>query len=122
MHYFIVVWDGIVSIATHYRLDDPGTTFSAPIQTGPGAHPASYTMGTWSFLGVKRLGCGVDHTPPSSAKVKERAELYFWAFMACSRVNYNFTFMHYFIKYINCVYFMELYVNVLTFRNRASYI
>jgi hypothetical protein len=70
MHYFIVGWNSIVSIVTHYRLDDPGT-FSAPIQTGPGAHPASYTVGTWSFLGVKRLRCGVDHTPPSSAKVKE---------------------------------------------------
>jgi len=27
---------------------------SAPVQTGPGAHPASYTMGTGSFPGVKR--------------------------------------------------------------------
>jgi hypothetical protein len=27
--------------------------FSAPIQTGSGAHPASCTMGTASFLGVK---------------------------------------------------------------------
>jgi len=26
-----------------------GTTFSAPIQSGPGAHPASYTMGTGSL-------------------------------------------------------------------------
>ena len=26
-----------------------------PVQTGPGAHPASCKMGTWSFLGVK---CG----------------------------------------------------------------
>jgi len=51
-------------------------TFSAPIQTGPGAHPASYTMGTWSFLGVMRLGCGVDNTPTSSTKVIETAELY----------------------------------------------
>jgi len=25
--------------------------FSAPLQTGPGAHPASYTMGNGSFLG-----------------------------------------------------------------------
>jgi len=24
-----------------------------PVQTGPGAHPASCTMGTWSFPGVK---------------------------------------------------------------------
>jgi hypothetical protein len=27
--------------------------FSAPVQTGPGAHPASCTMGTASFPGVK---------------------------------------------------------------------
>jgi hypothetical protein len=35
--------------------------FSAPLQTGPGAHPASYTMGSGSFPGVKRPGRGVDH-------------------------------------------------------------
>ena len=46
-----------------------GVRFSAPIQTGPGAHPASYTMGTRSFLGVKWPGRGVDHPPPSSALV-----------------------------------------------------
>ena len=34
-----------------------GTTFSVPVQTGPGAHPASCTIGTGSFLGVK---CGRD--------------------------------------------------------------
>jgi len=48
--------------------------FSASIQTGPGAHPASCTMGTVSFLGVKWPGHGVDHPPPSSAEVKERVE------------------------------------------------
>jgi hypothetical protein len=30
-----------------------GARFSAPVQTGPGAHPASSTMGTGSFPGVK---------------------------------------------------------------------
>ena len=30
-----------------------GARFSAPVQTGPGAHPASYTMRTGSFPGVK---------------------------------------------------------------------
>jgi len=30
-----------------------GEIFSAPIQTGPGAHPASCKMGTGSFPGVK---------------------------------------------------------------------
>ena len=52
--------------------------FSAPVQTGPSAHPASYTMGTGSFQGVKRQERGVDHPPPSTAEVKERVEhLYF---------------------------------------------
>ena len=35
--------------------------FSAPVQTGPGAHPASCTMGTGSFPGVKS-GWGVTLT------------------------------------------------------------
>jgi len=30
------------------------------------------TMGTGSFPGVKRPGCGVDHPPPSSAAVMEK--------------------------------------------------
>jgi hypothetical protein len=33
-----------------------GTRFSAPIQTGSGAHPASCTVGTGSFPGVKAAG------------------------------------------------------------------
>jgi hypothetical protein len=36
--------------------------FSASVQTGPGANPASCTMGTWSFPGVKS-GRGVTLTP-----------------------------------------------------------
>ena len=53
-----------------------GGKFSAPLQTGPEAHPASYTMGIASFPGVKRPGRSTDHSPPSSAEIKERAELY----------------------------------------------
>ena len=52
-----------------------GTRFSAPVHTGPGAHPASCTLGTGSFPGVKQPGRAADHSPPSSAKVKERVEL-----------------------------------------------
>jgi len=40
-----------------------GARFSASVQTGPGAHPASYTVGTGSFPGVKRPGRGVHHPP-----------------------------------------------------------
>ena len=53
-----------------------GARFSAPVQTGPGAYPASCTMGTGSSLGVKQQGRGADHPPPSSAEVEGRVELY----------------------------------------------
>jgi hypothetical protein len=55
-----------------------GARFSAPLQTGPGAHPASYRMGTISSPGVKRPGRGVNHPSPSSTEVKERVEVYFY--------------------------------------------
>jgi hypothetical protein len=48
--------DSSVGIATRYGLDGPGiesrwgARFSAPVQTGPGADPASYTMGTGSIF------------------------------------------------------------------------
>jgi len=56
-----------VGIAIGYGLDRPeiesrlGARYSAPVQTGPGAHPASCTMGTGSFPGVKS-GRGVTLT------------------------------------------------------------
>jgi len=60
-----------------------GARFSAPVQPGSEAHPASYTMGTGSFQGVKRPGRGVDHTHTHthtlSAEIKERVELYLYS-------------------------------------------
>jgi hypothetical protein len=47
-----------------------GARFFAHIQTGPGAHPASCTMGTVSFPGVKQPGRGADHPTPPSAEVE----------------------------------------------------
>ena len=69
-----------VGIATRYVLDGPliespwegGTRSYAPVHTSPGAHPASYTTGTGSFPGVKRLGRDVDQ---SRTEVKEGAEI-----------------------------------------------
>jgi len=43
--------DSVVSIATRYGWTVRG--FSTPVHNGPGGHPASYTMGTGSFPGVK---------------------------------------------------------------------
>jgi hypothetical protein len=57
-----------VGVATCYALDGPGiesrwgTRYSVPVQTDTGAHPASCTMGTGSFPGVK-CGRGVLLTP-----------------------------------------------------------
>jgi len=48
-----------------------GARFSAPVQTDPGSHPDSYTMGTGSFLGAKGPGLGVDHPPHLVPRLKE---------------------------------------------------
>jgi hypothetical protein len=65
------------SIVSDYGLDDRAIEVRSPIgadfssspciQTGSGAHPASYPMGTG---GKARPGRDADHSPPSSAKVK----------------------------------------------------
>ena len=70
--------DSSVGIVTRYGPDCPGSNPGGGeiFQTDPGTHPASCTMGTGSFLGVKRRGRSVDHPPPSSAEVEGRVELY----------------------------------------------
>ena len=82
--------DSSVGIATGYGLDGPGiesrwggARFSAHVQTGPGAHPASSTMGTGSFPGVTS-GWGVTMTPhpllvPWSRKSRTIPLLPLWA-------------------------------------------
>jgi hypothetical protein len=66
-----------VGIATRYGLDSPGIEYrwgaqiSAPVQTGPGAHPASYTTDIGSFPGVKRPGRGVNHPNHLAPKLKK---------------------------------------------------
>jgi hypothetical protein len=45
--------------------------FSTPVQTGPGAHPASYIMGTGSFPGAKRPGRGINHPPHLMPRLKK---------------------------------------------------
>jgi hypothetical protein len=49
-----------------------GARFYAHVLTGPGAYPASYTMGTGSLPGVKRLGRGVDHPLHLAPKLKKK--------------------------------------------------
>jgi len=64
-----------------------------PDQTCFGPHTASCTMGARSLPSVKWLGYGVDHPPPSGAKVEENIAvplLPLCAFVACSRMNFAF--------------------------------
>jgi hypothetical protein len=82
----------IVIVQSVYACKTPGTyhrslilififggEIFAPVQTGPGANPASYTMDTGFFPGVDRPGSGVNHPHPSSAEVKYRVELYLYS-------------------------------------------
>jgi hypothetical protein len=73
--------DSSVGIATGYGLDDRGVRVRVPVvlifflphvvQTGSGAHPASSPVGTGvSFRGVKWPGLQADHSPPTSAEIK----------------------------------------------------
>jgi hypothetical protein len=70
------------SIVADYGLDDRGSiqtedfSSSLCVQTGSGAHPASYAMGTGGpFPGGKaRPGRDADHSPPSSSEVKNEKE------------------------------------------------
>jgi hypothetical protein len=72
----VCAWHSPVGIATSYGLDGPGIEFrwlrlSAPVQTGPGVHPAYCTMGTGSLPEVKRTGRGVDHPPHQAPRLKK---------------------------------------------------
>ena len=76
-----------------------GSRFSAPVQTGPGTHPASCTIRTGSFLGIKS-GRGVTLTfhhllVPWSRKTKATPLLPLWAIRplqslsACTRAHFT---------------------------------
>ncbi|KDR20946.1 hypothetical protein L798_03885 [Zootermopsis nevadensis] len=73
----LVSRDSSVSIVTSYRLDDRGSIpdnsreFFLCVQTGSGVLPTSYPMGTGVLSrGKTRPGRDADHSPPSSAEVK----------------------------------------------------
>ena len=85
-HYVLYLGrESSVGIATRYGLDGSGDRIpvrgeiSAPVQTGPGAHPDPYTMGTGPFPGVKRPGRGADHPLPSKRQGHERVGLYLYS-------------------------------------------
>jgi hypothetical protein len=80
-----------------------GARFSAPVQTGPGAHPTSCAMGTVSFPGIKSSR-GVTLTPHPllvqwSRKGRAIPLLLLWAvrpvqsLSACTRVHFTLSYI-----------------------------
>jgi hypothetical protein len=74
--YSIRCRDGFVFVGIGSRVRFPAGAgnFSLyhRVQNGTGTHPASYPVVPGALsLGVKRPGCEADHSPPSSAEVKE---------------------------------------------------
>ena len=73
----VVDRDSSVGVGACYGLGGPGIEsaggagFSAPALTGAESHPATYTMGTGSFPGVKRPGRSVDHPPHLAPRLKK---------------------------------------------------
>jgi hypothetical protein len=88
--------DSSVGIVLGYRLDNRGSRVRFPVgagnfslhhcvQNGSAAHPASYPMGTrGSFPGVKQQGCEADHSPPSSAEVRNT-----WSYTSTPPIHLN---------------------------------
>jgi len=80
--------DSSFSKATRYGLYGPaietrwGASFSTPVQTGPGFHPASHTTGTDSFPAVKRPRRGVGHPPHLASRLTFWCRNYFFLILA----------------------------------------
>jgi len=95
-----------------------GARFSAPVQSGPGAHPASCTMGTGSFPGVKS-GRGVTLTPHPllvlwSWMGRAIPLLLLWAvrpvqnLSACTRVTFTFFIFYISLHIKHSLFLLEL--------------
>ena len=116
--------DSLLTVRSRDRIP-VAARFSAPIQNSPVAHPASYTIGTGSFPGVKRPRCGVDHRPASSTEVKERVELYLYSPSGPSPVlGWTLLFLcnlHSSLHYINTVMHLPMRVSTCMLTNTHTH-
>ena len=71
---------------------------SPSVQTGSGAHTASYSIGSGPFPGVDRPGRGFNHPPHLEPRLKKSSAILLLplcAFLTCSGVNLTFTISSY---------------------------
>jgi len=119
--YIKVGRDSSAGIANRLGVDSPWmesrweARFPALVQTGPGAHRASYTIGTGSFPGVNRPGRGADHTHPHLApRLKKEYSCKSTspgAFVACSRLKFT-SYCHIIYNYLSSSYFCNCFFKV----------
>ena len=81
----VFCWNGVIGVVTCYELGGPG------IKHGLGEISGTHPDWPWGprnllydgyrlpFPGVKQPGRGINHPPPSSAKVKEGVKLYLYS-------------------------------------------
>jgi hypothetical protein len=73
-----------------------GARFFAHVQTGAGAHPVSYIMGTGSSTGCKTVGAWCLRPTPSYRRDREWVELYLHSpsgsYVACYKETFTFYF------------------------------
>ena len=90
--------DSSVCVATRYRLDGLGieSRWDEIFRTCPGrpwGPPNLLYKGFRVSPRIKRPGCSVDHPSVSSVEIKGSRSIPvhpFWAFVACSRVNFTY--------------------------------
>ena len=114
----------LIFIWTRHCLDGPGIEYrwgrDFPHPSRPAVGPTQRSL-QWVpgiYRRVKRPGRGADHPPSSSVEIKERVELYLpslWAFVACSRVNFTFTFYVKIIWYFGSILMLQTCSHFLLF-------
>jgi len=111
-----------------------GVRFSTPVQTGPGAHPASCTMGTGSFPGVKS-SWGMMVTPypllvPWSWKGRAIPLLPLWAVQpvqslgACTRVHFSPNtgqVLYHWPHFISWIFVFQTYLNYMLLNSFTAF-
>ena len=98
--------DYSVYIVAHYRLDGLGIKSRwvlgfphlSRLALGLIQPPVHRVSG--HFPGLVWLGCGINHTPPSSAKVKERVEVYLYSLCVSSWqvIGRTSRFLHFYLS------------------------